>query len=188
MFDNSKIEYVLRNSFLSRKLFDSVAMGRFRIFGRTSMLVPKVSLRPKMLFYYQAVNSFQTSLEDRNIEALVSHFSMVNKLLREQYDINYVFVPIPNKYTIYHDYADKHSTYNDFLPILAEKLTEKGILCVNLYPEFMRRRDEILYWPDDTHWNDKGIELAVKMTEATLRAHGLLERPPSYNPEYNLQQ
>lgn len=188
LFDNSKIEYVVKNSFLSRRLFDVVAMGRLRIFGKTSMLVPKVSLSPKMLFYYESVNSFKMSLDDRNIEKIVSRLHTTDKLLRERYDMSYVYVPIPNKYTIYHDFADELSTYNDFLPILSEKLAHRGVICVNLYPEFMRHRDEMLYWPDDTHWNDKGIELAVKMTDAALRERGLIERLPPDHEEDDLQK
>jgi hypothetical protein len=90
----------------------------------------------------------------------------------------FIFVPVPTKYTIYHDYADSESVYNDFLPILCQRLDENGVYCINLYPLFMSRRDEVLYWSDDTHWNEKGLQLAVDATADFIREHGLLEQRP----------
>ena len=176
LFDNSKIEFVIKNSFFTRWIFEKVAYGRFLILPQSSKLVPEYSQSLKMLFNWLEIYSFETDIKKKDIDEVVAFYSRTRDLLRKRYGItNYVLVPIPNKYTIYHDYADKSTVYNNYLPILSEKLADKGVICVNLYPAFTAHRDEILYWPDDTHWNGKGIGIAVASTEAVLREHKIIE-------------
>jgi hypothetical protein len=177
LFDNSKLEYVVRNGFLTRWAFEMVANGRFFCFRKTSNLVT-YGLEPRMLFYELHVRTFNSPIKNRGMDQLVCFFEKLKEELMERYGITLVFVPIPTKYMIYHDYADPASTYNDFLPLLIQELEAKGVICVNLYPVFMEQRGEILYWADDTHWNDRGMDVAVEATISELQKHQLFDAFP----------
>jgi hypothetical protein len=127
-----------------------------------------------MLFYYGAIDSFNQPIESKRLEDMLEFFTLLDKELKEKYGITLILVPVPNKYTIYHDYADPSSVYNNYLTIVADELERRGIICVDLYPAFMEQREEILYWSDDTHWNGKALDIAVNLTAETIREHGLL--------------
>ena len=109
IFDNSKIEYVIKNGFLTRWIYESMASGRFLILGNTSHLTPQYSLYPRNLFYFQAVNSFNEPIESKGLEEMAQYFVEIQELLLDKYGMTLVLVPIPDKYTIYHDHADPDS-------------------------------------------------------------------------------
>jgi len=49
---------------------------------------------------------------------------------------------------------------------LAEQLNELGIEAIDFYPalynaQFNNGLEKLVYWVDDTHWSDTGIEVAA---------------------------
>ena len=68
-------------------------------------------------------------------------------------------MPVPNKFTIYGYRITKNkyndATYDGFLPRLYGALERKGVKFVNIYDKFMKS-DELIYWQEDTHWNQTG--------------------------------
>ncbi|NQT86927.1 hypothetical protein HQ560_09195 [bacterium] len=59
----------------------------------------------------------------------------------------------------------------DALTDLAARLDGRGIHVVNLLPVFLARNgdgDPPLYYPDDTHWNEYGIRIAMETVAASL--------------------
>jgi hypothetical protein len=75
-----------------------------------------------------------------------------------------IFLPIPSKYTIYHKVVND-DPYNKFLPRLFAGLEERDVPYIDLYSEYIKH-DEILYYGTDTHWNQKGVDIAlVKLVE-----------------------
>lgn len=78
---------------------------------------------------------------------------------------------VPDKLTVYRDLlrdrvpdADQGSR---MLAALEGRLRDRGIPAVNLEPRLHAAageafaRGELIYWPDDTHWNPRGIEIAA---------------------------
>lgn len=85
---------------------------------------------------------------------------------------------IPTNYRIYYERIEHQPLSNlpdakwKYLSALCQR---EGIACTNL-TEPMRRaadrlwtRGELLWWPDDSHWNGQGIAVAAQAVQATLR-------------------
>ena len=55
--------------------------------------------------------------------------------------------------------------------IIAQALAEKNIARVSLINRFLEESTpgkDLLYWPDDTHWNARGIGVAVNVVVQML--------------------
>jgi len=75
-----------------------------------------------------------------------------------------IYVVIPNKYSIYGDYADKGYRYDGFIPRLTERLAARGVKSVDLYSLYLGRKkagSPPLYYSSDTHYTALGKALAV---------------------------
>ncbi len=77
-----------------------------------------------------------------------------------------VFMAIPSKYTIYHTLIND-DPYSNFLPRLYTGLKQRGISAIPLYDDFINS-EEVLYFGTDTHWNGKGLSIALDNTVQLL--------------------
>lgn len=85
--------------------------------------------------------------------------------------IRFIFLPIPNKENIYHNLLpdNKRPVYLDQL---ISELKKRGVETVNLQEAFEKEyqtNSTLLYWSDDTHWNDKGVQIAADLIEQMLK-------------------
>jgi hypothetical protein len=78
-------------------------------------------------------------------------------------------MPIPNKYTLYHKFIN-NDAYNDFLPRLFAELDKRHICYIDVYHEFKNNSDT-LYFGTDTHWNSKGIDIALNVLLEKMNWH-----------------
>ena len=65
--------------------------------------------------------------------------------LKEMYNLDMVFLPIPSKYTIYHKLINQ-DPYNNFLPRLYEGLDKRGVPTINLYDEYRQCDRSSVLW------------------------------------------
>ena len=80
--------------------------------------------------------------------------------------VRYVFLPVPAKQTLYAEDVDDYS--RNFIPTLVARLRAEGVEAVELATPFQAHKDEGLFFPYDTHWNEKGTELAAKIIAEQL--------------------
>lgn len=154
-------------NFLGRKLNTL----RFNLFGYISDKTPVYSVNPPMLFYYQTVNEKPTaycySYTEKQIELYCDHIAMLYDTLKHYYNVEMIFMPVPSKVTIHGDLAGLKD-YNRLLPRIYKKLDHKQIPYVNLYEPFSKAKG-IIYHPSDTHWNRKGLNIALEKLLEKLR-------------------
>ena len=93
--------------------------------------------------------------------------------------IRLVVLLIPDKAHVYHGWLppDERPAIPtpDACTALAARLAERGVLAVNLLPVFRARSgpdDPLLYYPDDTHWTEHGIRVAMEAVAQRLSAKG----------------
>ena len=95
----------------------------------------------------------------------------------EKRGIDFVFLPIPNKENIYSDFlSDKKKP--TFISNLFLELERKGVYVVDIQTPYRRlyeQQKEILYRPDDTHWNEKGVDIAAEQIISFLRSQELIK-------------
>ena len=100
----------------------------------------------------------------RAIQTLVEYSNAV-----DLHGSTLIVVPIPEKESIYHDWIPPRYHQgpepSHFLEGLVPALRESGILTLDLTRVFIASRqtsDQLLYQLDDTHWTDRGVQLAVE--------------------------
>ena len=76
-------------------------------------------------------------------------------------------MPIPDKISIYGHYVTDQP-YDGFVPRLCDALEQHQIPVIRLYEDF-KASPEVLYFPTDTHWNPKGISMAIQKIDAILK-------------------
>lgn len=75
--------------------------------------------------------------------------------------IDFLFVPMPNKATVYYDYVP-YDEQPDYLIKLDSMLRAEDVQTINtiaLYNNFRKTSKKLLYHLDDTHWNANAIQL-----------------------------
>lgn len=84
----------------------------------------------------------------------------------EALGLRYVFLPVPAKQTLYAGDVDEYT--RNFIPTLVARLRAEGVEAVDLTTPFQAHKDEGLFFPYDTHWNEKGADLGARVLAEQL--------------------
>jgi hypothetical protein len=169
-------QYVLQKSILTSKIYGIVSNLRFSWFKEITDVVPIYSVNPPWLFLYKDVDkkftSFYNNYSDEKIDNVAENIRQLSDELKRDFDIDFIFFPVPNKYSLYSDKIN-NDKYNMFLPRLYAALDKKGVKNIKIYNEF-KNSEEILYYPTDTHWNPEGNRLVLKLFIEQMRKYNYL--------------
>jgi hypothetical protein len=158
-----RYEYLMQRSFINHYFYTKLATFKFNFLGYITPITPKYTKDPPWLFCYQEVDDNKTSyyykFSDEEIKSICDNIQDFSVRLKEIYDIDFIFLPVPNKYTIYHKIIN-NDEYNNLLPVLYRELKKRNVKVCELYELFMHS-DKELYYPTDTHWNDEGVDIAM---------------------------
>ncbi|MEO8167897.1 MAG: hypothetical protein ABI623_06600, partial [bacterium] len=161
----------LTSSSITSPVVELYKTGVFHLMGEISGMTPVYSLHPPFLFYYEETNRDETSFYYNHSDSLISgiadNLEMLNETMQARFNTTLVFMPVPNKYTIYHKFVN-NDPYDDFLPRLCNEVERRGVRTVRLYERFIGSK-EILYFPTDSHWNAAGMNIALDETAKVLR-------------------
>lgn len=147
---------------------------RYKVFGQVNpyIVTPRGDIEGKpFLMYFPSIDAMRWSHKVRDPDLVANIIAYHEKLCREK-GIKLVIVLIPDKEQVYRELVPpKYQPIPDSaLNALAASLTKQGIACVNVLDAFRdeSRRDVMLYWRDDTHWNTRGIDLAAHETWSAI--------------------
>ena len=166
---------MLKRSYLTTGLYSSIATLKFDLFGNISGLTPTYLSdgANSWLFYHDQIKKKKTSFYYQHTPAemarVCDHMADLARKMRERYNLHMVYLPIPAKYTLYHELLND-DPYNEFLPRLYAGLEERGVPFVNIYDDFKDSRDTLFY-RTDSHWNQKGLDMAYSKTVAYIQSH-----------------
>lgn len=160
---------------LSRRMWNRL---RYLFFGVTE---PEVFVAEglvegwPLLFYRPALRVMLGDPSERNPDEITWAIGMVRDFLAKR-GVRLVVVMVPDKEQVYRELIPPRELEGRELPpscfwTLEERLRAEGIPVVNLLRPFRARaeRGELLYWADDTHWNERGIQIAVDETWKVAR-------------------
>jgi lysophospholipase L1-like esterase len=84
--------------------------------------------------------------------------------------MRFIFLPIPNKESIYHEYLPGAGR-PVFLEQLVSELNDQGVEAINTQKTFEDafQRGVPLYLRDDTHWNAEAVQITAELVEAKIR-------------------
>lgn len=129
---------------------------RTEFFGRTTF--PK-SIDDYDLFFHDGRNS-SVEMSSERLEELTNDIVKVKDYF-ESRDINFAFMPFPNKETIYWEKVPyEHQPV--FMNNLVSMLEKKGVKVIPTHKFLLEKRNPYLYHKDDTHWNELGISIVAK--------------------------
>ena len=170
--DEQLFNLMLKRSWISHSLYSLFSTWKFDLFGTISSMTPKYTLEPEpWLFYANSIDdgpgTFYYDFTGEEIETYARNIAHLAAELKRVYNLEMVFMVIPNKYTLYHQLVTQDS-YNGFIPELQEALDRVGVRYIDLYDPF-RESDQFLYYGTDTHWNKAGVDLALELTLSALR-------------------
>jgi len=160
---NQRIAYFVENNVFFFYLVQGWRTFLFRSFRIMPSTVAAFSEEPFLLFRTRTLNHGGTNIRFERSQEIVENTAASINLIREQlkrrYNMELLFVPVPDKISIYNKFV-VNTEYDKFLPRLHEALDETGVSFVRLYDIFSET-EEIVYFANDTHWNQAGFSLAV---------------------------
>ncbi|MCF8369840.1 MAG: hypothetical protein K9G76_12440 [Bacteroidales bacterium] len=159
---------LLKGSYPSNLLYSKIATLKFDAFGYISSQTPVYDLQTysyPLLFYYLTVNDNHTSFYYEHTDEMIKNYcdNLVDLSikLKENYNLNLIFLPVPNKFTIYYKDIRQDDVYDNLLPRLYAEMAKRPLTYINIYDDFVSS-DKQLFYGTDTHWNKNGVDLAVK--------------------------
>ncbi len=174
--ENSEELYtrMLRGSIFTNGIYSKIATFKFDWFGQISTLTSKYYLPEDdipWLFIsdqYEVSNKgFYYQFSQEEIDCYCDNIKDMADGIKKHFNMDFLFITVPNKYTLYHDIIN-NDPYNNFLPMIYEGLEKRNIKYIRLLDDF-HQSDTLLYYRTDTHWNSKGVDIALKKTINIIR-------------------
>lgn len=165
--DEQLFNLILKRSYLTYGIFSFYSTLKFDWFNQISSLTPLYRVSPDpWLFYSKSIDngpgSFYYDFTPQEVNIYADNLARISKELRSNYNLEMIFMAIPNKYSLYSRIVSKDQ-YNGFIPALQEALDIRGVKYIDLYTPFSSSSDT-LYFGTDTHWNKKGVDMALDIT------------------------
>lgn len=111
------------------------------------------------MLFFQGVNG----ILDTDPNKIAATADVVNsyKLICDSLGIHFIFLPIPNKETVYFENVplDQRPEYIEHLELALQR---RGVLLARATEALSKDSDELLYHLDDSHWNSRGVALVAK--------------------------
>jgi alginate O-acetyltransferase complex protein AlgJ len=123
------------------------------------------------VFFLQGARANQPVPRDQ-LEGAVRTIKAYRDLLASK-GIRFIFLPVPNKETIYYEALGTGRPV--FLSQLVAALETQGIETVDIQKAFegaFRNDSVLLYRAGDTHWNEKGVRLAADFIRKLIEKGG----------------
>ncbi len=129
----------------------------------------------RMVFNKLALDSQKNNINcfDRSEQILKDYQGYLSKK-----GINFIFMPIPDKETIF--YSDLPHPYEyfrkepPFLKVLISSLKQDNIPVVDTLSAFKTNKDKVPFLLDDTHWSPSGINITADLLVKEIQSLGLL--------------
>lgn len=180
--ENTEVLYstLMMRSYFTTGIYSLISTLKFDVFNYITNKTPKyiVDEEQPWLFYFDQLNgepsSFYYQHSEEEIDTYCNNIKDLADKLYDNYKLKMVFMAIPSKYTIYHDLLNDDK-YNNFIPRLYAGLEERGIPVIPVYEDFIDA-DEVIYYGTDTHWNKKGLTIALENAVEVLDSLNIKEQ------------
>ena len=174
------VEYFFKNNVILHPLVSLLRTVKFKLFKIVDKSIGAYAYNPDMLFFQEDIEFANMEKSEEMLDATAASIARLADTLKRRYDIELIYLVIPNKYSIYHGLAREGSRYDGFIPRLTERLADFGVRSVDLYTPFSARSKPgmpLLYYGSDTHYTALGKALAVDAcAEAIGKLRGLAPR------------
>lgn len=135
--------------------YNSVDWLKARIYNKKGTGIPGIQ-NSKMFFL---VGSYQ---KNRDYDLIATANTIISyKKYCESLGIKFVFLPMPNKESVYYDFVPlaKQPDYLFKLDSILKKSNVATINTLKIYNDYRMKNKKLLYHLDDTHWNSNATEI-----------------------------
>ncbi|MCU0373028.1 MAG: hypothetical protein MUE56_07270 [Ignavibacteria bacterium] len=157
-------EYWLSNSVFTEKLINFKSGFYFNNFGIIAPEISDYSVSPKFLFFSEEVNFNKMPKPEEEINRISDNVNKLAEILDRDYNMSLIYMIIPNKFTIYGQYADSEYVYDNYIPEVYSRLNA-NTNAINLHEIYSKIKEDnpadYLYFSSDTHFNLRGREIAI---------------------------
>ena len=125
-----------------------------------------------MLFLKDDIDYAETKRTESEIAAAAEKVETLKKIIKEKYNMDLLFIVLPNKYSMYGSRVDKNFVYDQTIPKTVKELRRRGVRTLDTY-SLMKAGEksnpsESLYLQDDTHWTMFGRSFVLDEIQKTL--------------------
>jgi hypothetical protein len=162
--DQSNLQYFFYNNKLINPFYELGKNFRFEVFGEIDKRTPIYLKEPAMLFYNDDIVFNNNVTEQQYIEMMANNIYLLGKILKEKYDLQLIYVIMPNKYSVYGEYDESFQGYNNFVPDVYNALKKLGVKTFDTYTIYKNTeniKEDILYYQADTHTTPRGKKIVV---------------------------
>jgi hypothetical protein len=163
IFSFYPVNFFVRSNIFLKELIKFKADFTYHNFNQLHKVIGAYSVNPNILFLGEDVNFSKKIKTDDEINTIAENLSNLSEKL-EKYRIHLVYVLIPDKYSIYNEYVNGVDKYDNFLPRVNAKLTEKKVNVIDLYSiysDYKKNNNTWLYFLSDTHYNGTGRSILI---------------------------
>lgn len=168
LFDRTNVEYFIKNNLIIKPFRVWLKEAAYNLFGEIDSMVATYSKKHKMLFFNEEVvfnNDRQKDLPE-NLNEVSDDIALIGKKLKTDYNLDMIYIIIPNKYSIYPDYIGNGPAYDDFIPELQKRLSDRNVNFVDSYGMLknyrLNHQGDPLYYRGDTHYTYVGKKLLLE--------------------------
>lgn len=125
------------------------------------------SVNSKMFFFKGINQKYNYGNLDPTVDKIISCKNYCDSI-----GIDFLFMPIPNKETMYYEQVP-FECQPDFIFQLTNKLIERDVRVfnvLNIFNDYRKFNNELLYNLDDTHWNSNGVNLIAEKLAREITA------------------
>jgi hypothetical protein len=185
LLKNNDVEYFFKNNFVTHPAIKWVKNLRFDWFGSIDKAIGAYSINPDMLFYQRDLDFAARPKPDPVLDRAADRLADLARTLRQRYNLELLYVIVPDKYSVYRDYLSQEKPYDRYIPRLVERLRDRGVPAVDLYSVYRRfRRNDTrpLYFAGDSHYTATGKMVLVdecirELAEMNVRKRTSVEKP-----------
>ena len=169
---------ILKRSYFTTDIYACIATMKFKMFRMISSMTPKYTRgKDGWLFYKDNIDHFYLNYSEQDIETVCNNIQKLSILLKERYNLDFIFLPLPEKYALYHHIVNNDKD-NDFLNEVYAELDKRDVPYINLLTPFSDT-NEYVYPRTDTHLNETGTHIAVS------QVLNFLKNDTTYNYLFN---
>lgn len=166
------LDQLLCRSSLTYGIHSAINTLKFKLYGYITDQTPVYSTKDKVPWLFiasEVSNTPQGYYYDHSAEEINNYCDNIedlSKKLKERYNLEMIFMIIPNKFTIYHNKVDTpKNRYGNLIPKLYAELGRRGIPVIDVLDDYLTYRDrKLLFYGTDTHWTQDGLQIALEKT------------------------
>ncbi len=170
---NNDIEYFFKHNIFVYPLGKWLKNFRFEYLKIVDKSIGAYSENPEMLFYQRDLEFSRLKKSDAMLDSTADSIARLSATLKKRYNLDLVYLVIPNKYSVYHSLVTGGDSYDRFIPRLSKKLTDRGVKnldAYSLYSRFNKVGMPLLYFSSDTHYTAYGKSLLVDACSGMIKS------------------